>query len=59
MKELGQLLIDIYGQNDHIFLLDTSNHLKFLDDLAEASGLKEQVRQAATRVRVLIRERKR
>ncbi|MCX8160414.1 MAG: DNA repair protein RecN [Candidatus Saccharicenans sp.] len=57
LKELGELLIDIYGQNDHIFLLDTSNHLKFLDDFAEAAGLKEQVRQAAARVRTLIREK--
>ncbi|MDI6849036.1 MAG: DNA repair protein RecN [Candidatus Saccharicenans sp.] len=57
LKELGELLIDIYGQNDHIFLLDTSNHLKFLDDFTEAAELKEQVRQAAARVRGLIREK--
>lgn len=57
LKELGELLIDIYGQNDHIFLLDTSNHLKFLDDFAEAAGLRDQVRQAAARVRALIREK--
>lgn len=57
LKELGEGLIDIYGQNDHIFLLDTSNHLKFLDDFAEASDLKDQVRQAASRVRALIRQK--
>ena len=57
LKELGELLIDIYGQNDHIFLLDTSNHLKFLDDFAEAGELGERVRQAAARVRALIREK--
>lgn len=57
LKELGELLIDIYGQNDHIFLLDTSNHLKFLDDFAEAAELKEKVRQAAGRVRALVRQK--
>ncbi len=57
LKELGELLIDIYGQNDHIFLLDTSNHLKFLDEFAEAAELKEKVRQTAARVRALIREK--
>lgn len=57
LKELSELLIDIYGQNDHIFLLDTSNHLKFLDEFAEAAELKEKVRQTATRVRALIREK--
>ncbi|MCR4409105.1 MAG: DNA repair protein RecN [Candidatus Saccharicenans sp.] len=57
LKELGELLIDIYGQNDHIFLLDTSNHLKFLDDFAEAADLKEKVRQAASLLRALIRQK--
>ena len=57
LKELGELLIYIYGQNDHIFLLDTSNHLKFLDDFAEAADLKEKVRQAASRVRAFIRQK--
>lgn len=57
LKELGELLIDIYGQNDHIFLLDTSNHLKFLDDFAEAAELKEKVRQAASLLRALIRQK--
>ncbi|MGQ9801000.1 MAG: DNA repair protein RecN [Candidatus Saccharicenans sp.] len=57
MKELGEQLIDIYGQNDHIFLLDTSNHLKFLDEFAEAVALREEVRQAAQKVRTLLREK--
>ncbi|MGB9906101.1 MAG: DNA repair protein RecN [Candidatus Saccharicenans sp.] len=57
MKELGEQLIDIYGQNDHIFLLDTSNHLKFLDDFAEALSLRDEVRQAAQKVRAMLREK--
>lgn len=57
MKELGEQLIDIYGQNDHIFLLDTSNHLRFLDEFAEAVDLREEVKQAAQKVRTLLREK--
>lgn len=57
IKELGEQLIDIYGQNDHIFLLDTSNHLRFLDDFAEAEALREEVKQAAQKVRTLLREK--
>lgn len=57
MKELGEQLIDIYGQNDHIFLLDTSNHLRFLDEFAEAEALREEVKQAAQKVRTLLREK--
>jgi len=57
LKEIGERLIDIYGQNDHIFLLDTSNHLKFLDAFAEALELREKVKQQAQKVRALMREK--
>ncbi|MCI4445404.1 MAG: DNA repair protein RecN [Candidatus Aminicenantes bacterium] len=57
LKELGEKLVDIYGQNDHIFLLDTSNHLQFLDAYAEAAELKEKVKQAAQQLRALVREK--
>lgn len=57
LKELGDRLIDIYGQNDHIFLLDLSNHLRFLDDWAGTTGLKNRVKQSAQQIRGLIREK--
>lgn len=57
LKELGDRLIDIYGQNDHIFLLDLTNHLLFLDDWAGATELKERVKQSAQKIRGLIREK--
>lgn len=57
MKEIGDQLVDIYGQNDHIFLLDTGNHLKFLDAFAEALELREKVRLQAQKVRSLLREK--
>jgi DNA repair protein RecN (Recombination protein N) len=57
LKELSEKLIDIYGQNDHIFLLDTSNHLRFLDAFAEVNELKEKVRQTAQKIRALVREK--
>lgn len=57
LKELSEKLIDIYGQNDHVFLLDTSNHLKFLDAFAEDGELKEKVKQSAQKIRALVREK--
>ncbi|MFA4925895.1 MAG: AAA family ATPase, partial [Candidatus Aminicenantales bacterium] len=57
LKELGDRLIDIYGQNDHIFLLDLSNHLRFLDDWAGTTELKNRVKQSAQQIRGLIREK--
>ena len=29
LKELGPQLVDIYGQNDHVFLLHLENHLRY------------------------------
>ena len=29
-------VVDIYGQNDHVFLLNLENHLRYLDAFAEA-----------------------
>ncbi len=57
LKELGDRLIDIYGQNDHIFLLDLTNHLLFLDDWAGTTELREKVKQSAQKIRGLIKEK--
>ncbi|MBC7364525.1 MAG: DNA repair protein RecN [Candidatus Aminicenantes bacterium] len=57
LKEIGEQLVDIYGQNDHIFLLDTSNHLRFLDSFAETQELRERVKQQAQIVRARLREK--
>ena len=57
LKELGDRLIDIYGQNDHIFLLDLTNHLRFLDDWAGTTELREKVKQSAQKIRGLFREK--
>jgi len=57
LKDLSERLIDIYGQNDHIFLLDISNHLKFLDEFAEALELREKVKQTAQKIRALFKEK--
>jgi len=39
LKELGVKLVDIYGQNDHVFLLNLEYQLNYLDDFAGAPGL--------------------
>ncbi len=57
IREAGGFLLDIYGQNDHVFLLDLSSHLKFLDEFAEAAELREKVKQTAVRLRSLLREK--
>ncbi len=34
LKKVGEYLVDVFGQNDHSFLLDTKGHIIFLDLLS-------------------------
>ena len=43
LKELGELLVDIYSQNAHHSLLKQATQRNVLDNFAEKSGLAEQV----------------
>jgi len=57
LKEVSSDLVDIYGQNDHIFLLHLENHLDYLDYAGGSLDLREDVAQAARELRRLIRLR--
>ncbi|MFB0566867.1 MAG: DNA repair protein RecN [Candidatus Aminicenantaceae bacterium] len=58
LKEMSSHLIDIYGQNDHDFLLHVENHLNYLDYFANAFSLREEVSQATQELRKLNRDKK-
>jgi DNA repair protein RecN (Recombination protein N) len=57
LKEISPLLVDVYGQNDHIFLLQIENHLRFLDDFLELEGLREEVSGLSQDLRRLSRQK--
>jgi DNA repair protein RecN (Recombination protein N) len=57
LKEEVAGLIDVYGQNDHVFLLQTESHLEYLDAFAGATPLREETAGAAQELRRLIRQR--
>lgn len=57
MKELSIGLVDIYGQNDHIFLRNPEYQLNYLDYYANAISLKREVSRLAQELRKLIREK--
>jgi DNA repair protein RecN (Recombination protein N) len=57
LKEIGPFLVDVYGQNDHIFLLQVENHLLYLDDFLGLSDLREEVARLAQDLRRLIRRK--
>jgi len=48
MKEVGALLLDIYGQKEHQSLLNTKHHMELLDEFAKSDigSLKDQVAES-------------
>jgi DNA repair protein RecN (Recombination protein N) len=57
LREVGPFLVDVYGQNDHIFLLQTENHLRYLDDFRGLGDLREEVGLLAQGLRRLSRQK--
>jgi DNA repair protein RecN (Recombination protein N) len=58
LRDLSPQLIDIYGQNDHVFLLHLDNHLRYLDAFLDEPALVAEVARSAQEVRKLMRERR-
>jgi DNA repair protein RecN (Recombination protein N) len=58
LRELAPRLIDIYGQNDHVFLLHLENHLAYLDETLEDPGLVRETARAAQELRRLLQEKR-
>ena len=57
LKEVSPSLVDIYGQNDHIFLLQLENHLRYLDDFLGLESLREEVSRLAQSLRLMGRQK--
>jgi len=58
LKELGADLVDVYGQNDHIFLLHLENQLHFLDAYVNGLALRDEVARAAQALKASLREKR-
>ncbi|MFW6160195.1 MAG: AAA family ATPase, partial [Acidobacteriota bacterium] len=57
IKEISENLIDIFGQNDHVFLREKSYQLDYLDEAAGLIPLRGEVQQNARKLKQLIREK--
>lgn len=57
LRELGPRLVDIYGQNDHVFLLHLENHLRYLDNALANPSLLRETALAAQGLRSLLQEK--
>jgi DNA repair protein RecN (Recombination protein N) len=58
LREIGARLIDIYGQNDHVFLLHLENHLGYLDETLDDRGLVRDTARSARELRRLLQEKR-
>lgn len=57
LKDIGRKLVDIYGQNDHVFLRQVENQRDYLDEFAGAEKLREETARSAKALRDLIAEK--
>jgi len=58
LKDSGVGLVDIYGQHDHVFLLNLDNHLAYLDSFAGALPLREETGGLARELRQKHKEKR-
>lgn len=56
LKQLGQYLVDVHGQSDHLSLLHVQSHLGLLDSFADSSALSTAYTQTYRRLQSARRE---
>lgn len=58
IKSIRNALIDIYGQNDHVFLRQVHNQQDYLDSYANTHSIRAQVAETAQQLRKYLREKR-
>jgi DNA repair protein RecN (Recombination protein N) len=53
LRQVGQLLVDIHGQSEHLSLLDKKYHLDFLDGYGRTSALKNNFSNNVAQLRLI------
>jgi DNA repair protein RecN (Recombination protein N) len=57
LKEISPYLVDIYGQNDHVFLQQIEYQLHYLDAYANAVEFQKDLAETARELKRLVREK--
>ena len=55
LKEIGELLVDMHGQSDHLSLFKVDQHIKLLDRFAKTTPLLERYQTAFRKLREINR----
>ncbi len=58
LREIGELLVDIHGQGEHLSLLKPKSHLGLLDAYAGLEAERKAVRRSVKELRAIQREQK-
>jgi DNA repair protein RecN (Recombination protein N) len=58
IKSIRNDIVDIYGQNDHVFLRQVQNQLDYLDFYAGIHSLRARVAETAQQLRKCLREKR-
>lgn len=56
LRQLGEQLVDIHGQSEHLSLLRVAEHVQLLDRFADLGELRERVAEAVRRLQAVRRE---
>jgi DNA repair protein RecN (Recombination protein N) len=59
LKDVSHLLVDIYGQNDHVFLQKIEFQLDYLDSYAEAFPIRSELSKITQNLKQLVKEKER
>ncbi len=54
LKEIAENLLNIYGQNEHVFLLNPANHRIFIDEFCQDQHLLDRLAERYNRLKALI-----
>ncbi|MGC8873398.1 MAG: AAA family ATPase, partial [Chloroflexia bacterium] len=53
LREIGERLVDIHGQSEHLSLFRVRNHLELLDRYAGTLALRQEIAEGVTRLRAV------
>src|SRR4051812_5886547 len=56
LQQIGELLVDVHGQSEHVSLLRSSTHIDLLDEYAGLAGERRKIAGLVARLRAVQRE---
>jgi DNA repair protein RecN (Recombination protein N) len=56
LQQIGELLVDIHGQSEHVSLLRSATHIDLLDEYADLSEQRHEVAELVGRLRAVQKE---